>query len=37
MTASIHPLPRRAEPSLQPMMALVADGMNSVNPRSPGI
>ncbi|WP_295530711.1 polyprenyl synthetase family protein [Novosphingobium sp. Chol11] len=31
MTASIHPLPRRAEPSLQPMMALVADGMNSVN------
>jgi octaprenyl-diphosphate synthase len=31
MSASIHPLPRRAEPSLQPLMALVADGMNSVN------
>ena len=31
MTATIHPLPRRAEPSLQPLMALVADGMNSVN------
>jgi octaprenyl-diphosphate synthase len=31
MSATIHPLPRRAEPSLQPLMALVADGMNSVN------
>ncbi|EGD60828.1 farnesyltranstransferase [Novosphingobium nitrogenifigens DSM 19370] len=31
MTASIHSLPRRAEPSLQPLLALVADGMNSVN------
>ena len=31
MSAMIHPLPRRAEPSLQPLMALVADGMNSVN------
>jgi len=31
MTATIHPLPRRAEPSLQPLLALVADGMNSVN------
>ena len=31
MSATIHPLPRRAEPSLQPLMALVAEGMNSVN------
>jgi octaprenyl-diphosphate synthase len=31
MSATIHPLPRRGEPSLQPLMALVADGMNSVN------
>ena len=31
MTATIHPIPRRAEPSLQPLMALVADDMNSVN------
>jgi len=31
MAATIHTLPRRAEPSLQPLMALVADGMNSVN------
>ena len=31
MPATIHPLPRRAEPSLQPLMALVAEGMNSVN------
>ncbi|CAH0497325.1 polyprenyl synthetase family protein [Novosphingobium sp. CECT 9465] len=31
MTATIHPLPRKAEPSLSPMMALVAEGMNSVN------
>lgn len=30
MSASIHPLPRKA-PSLQPLMALVAEGMNSVN------
>jgi octaprenyl-diphosphate synthase len=31
MSATIHPLPRRAEPSLQPLMTLVAEGMNSVN------
>jgi len=31
MSATIHPLARRAEPSLQPLMALVAEGMNSVN------
>eukprot|EP01037_Dinobryon_pediforme_P012122 gene12122-12207_t len=31
MSATIHSLPRRAEPSLQPLMALVAEGMNSVN------
>ncbi|MFY7835061.1 MAG: polyprenyl synthetase family protein [Novosphingobium sp.] len=31
MTATVHPLPRKAEPSLAPMMALVAEGMNSVN------
>lgn len=31
MTATIHTLPRKAEPSLAPMMALVAEGMNSVN------
>ena len=31
MTATIHSIPRRAEPSLQPLMALVAEGMNSVN------
>ncbi|MBB4615169.1 polyprenyl synthetase family protein [Novosphingobium taihuense] len=31
MTATVHPLPRKAEPSLTPMMALVAEGMNSVN------
>jgi len=31
MTASLHTLPRKAEPSLAPLMALVADGMNSVN------
>lgn len=30
MSATIHPLPRKA-PSLQPLMALVAEGMNSVN------
>lgn len=31
MTATVHTLPRKAEPSLAPMMALVAEGMNSVN------
>lgn len=31
MSATIHPLPRRADPSLAPLMSLVADGMNSVN------
>lgn len=31
MTATIHSIPRRAEPSLQPLMALVADDMNHVN------
>ena len=31
MSATVHSLPRRAEPSLQPLMALVAEGMNSVN------
>ena len=31
MTATLHTLPRKAEPSLAPLMALVADGMNSVN------
>lgn len=31
MTATVHPLPRKAEPSLTPMMSLVAEGMNSVN------
>jgi len=31
MSATIHSLPRRAEPSLAPLMALVADDMNSVN------
>ena len=31
MTATVHTMPRRAEPSLQPLMALVAEGMNSVN------
>ncbi|WP_353227527.1 polyprenyl synthetase family protein [Novosphingobium sp.] len=31
MSATIHPLPRRGAPSLQPLMALVAEGMNSVN------
>ena len=31
MTATVHSLPRKAEPSLTPLMALVADGMNSVN------
>ena len=31
MSATIHSLPRRAEPSLQPLMTLVAEGMNSVN------
>ena len=32
MSATIHPFPRNgAEPSLEPLMALVADGMNSVN------
>ncbi len=31
MTATVHNLPRKAEPSLNPMMALVAEGMNSVN------
>lgn len=31
MSATIHPLPRRGDPSLQPLMALVAEGMNSVN------
>lgn len=30
MSATIHPLPRKA-PSLKPLMALVAEGMNSVN------
>jgi len=31
MSATIHPLPRSAEPGLEPLMALVATGMNSVN------
>ena len=31
MSASIHSLPRAAAPSLEPLMALVAAGMNSVN------
>ncbi|GMM62417.1 polyprenyl synthetase family protein [Novosphingobium pituita] len=31
MTAPLHTLPRKVEPSLAPLMALVADGMNSVN------
>ncbi len=31
MSATIHPLPRIAEPGLEPLMALVATGMNSVN------
>lgn len=31
MTASVHHLNRRKQPSLEPLMALVADGMNSVN------
>ncbi|WP_226019597.1 polyprenyl synthetase family protein [Novosphingobium sp. FKTRR1] len=31
MTATIHSIPRRAQPSLQPLMALVADDMNHVN------
>ncbi|MDE2569873.1 MAG: polyprenyl synthetase family protein [Sphingomonadales bacterium] len=31
MTATIHTLPRKAEPSLEPLMALVAEGLNSVN------
>jgi hypothetical protein len=28
---TLHTLPRKVEPSLAPLMALVADGMNSVN------
>lgn len=31
MTATVHQMNRRAQPSLEPLMALVADGMNSVN------
>jgi octaprenyl-diphosphate synthase len=31
MSATVHHLGRRREPSLEPLMALVADGMNSVN------
>ena len=31
MSATIHPFPRAAEPGLEPLMALVASGMNSVN------
>jgi octaprenyl-diphosphate synthase len=31
MTASVHPLHASAEPSLDPLMELVADGMNGVN------
>ena len=31
MTATVHHMNRRAQPSLEPLMALVADGMNSVN------
>ena len=31
MTATIHRLPNSAAPSLDPMMALVASGMNEVN------
>lgn len=31
MTATVHNLSRRSQPSLEPLMALVADGMNSVN------
>ena len=31
MTATLHTLPRKAQPSLAPLMALVADDMNSVN------
>jgi len=31
MSATVHHLGRRKEPSLEPLMALVAEGMNSVN------
>ena len=31
MTATIHRLDKRTEPSLDPLMALVADDMNRVN------
>ncbi|WP_068074490.1 polyprenyl synthetase family protein [Novosphingobium lentum] len=31
MTATVHPLRRRTDPSLEPLMALVASGMNNVN------
>jgi octaprenyl-diphosphate synthase len=31
MTATVHPFPRKAQPSLAPLMSLVAEGMNSVN------
>jgi len=31
MSATIHPFPRRVEPGLETLMALVATGMNSVN------
>ena len=31
MTASVHPLHSHAEPSLDPLMELVAEGMNGVN------
>lgn len=31
MTASVHTLPRKDQPSLEPLVALVAEGMNSVN------
>jgi len=31
MTATVHTLPRRQDPSLEPLMALVAEGLGAVN------